>query len=306
MARIAVLGLGLMGAAIAENLLNRKHEVHVYNRTISRARPLEARGAIIHSTPVEAVKSGVDIVITMVTDQNVIREIALGKDGFLEGIAKGSAWIDMSTILPEASIEHAAECNKRGIERLDAPVLGGPQLAATGDLVIIVGGTEGTYMKHLDFLRQMGKEVIYIGPEGAGHKLKLAYNLYLAILASGFSEALVFAEKLGIKGKDFVNVVNKTHHKTGYTEAKGMKVVNNDFTPTFTLGMMRKDLALVQDEAIAYNMSLPVASSVLNLYTSAMNQGLTESDYSSIAVAIRKINGISNQQATAHNMHGRQ
>jgi len=152
----------------------------------------------------------------------------------------------------------------------------------------------------LNFLRQLGKEVIYIGPQGAGHKIKLAYNLYLAILGSGFSEALVFAEKLGIKGEDFVSVVNKTQHKTGYTEAKGMNVVHNVFTPTFTLGMMRKDLALVQSEATIYNMSLPIASSVLNLYTSAMNQGLTESDYSSIAMAIRKANGIGNQQAAPH------
>jgi len=301
MTRVAVLGLGLMGSAIAENLLNRKHEVHVYNRTGSKAKPLEAHGAIVHSTPLEAVKSGVDIVITMVTDQIVVREIALGKDGFLEGMTKGSTWIDMSTILPEASIEHAAECNKRGIERLDAPVLGGPQLAAKGDLVIIVGGTKETYTKHLVFLRQLGKEVIHVGPQGAAHKMKLAYNLYLAILACGFSEALTFAEKLGIKGEDFVSVVNKTHHKTAYTERKGMRVVNNDFTPTFTLGMMRKDLALVQNEATTYNMSLPVTSSVLNLYTTATNQGLTDSDYSAIALAIRKINGIDNQQATAHN-----
>ena len=299
MARIAVLGLGLMGSAIAENLLNRNHEVHVYNRTESKANPLKAKGAVAHSTPIAAVKPGVDIVITMVTDENVIHEIAFGKDGFLQGMTKGSIWIDMSTVLPEASVEHAAECNKRGIDRLDAPVLGGPQLAANGELVIVVGGVKETYMKHLDFLRQLGKEVVYIGSHGAGHKIKLAYNLYLAILGSGFSEALVFAEKLGIRGEDFVNVINKTHHKTGYTEAKGMNVVNGVFAPTFTLRMMRKDLALVQSEATNYKMSLPIASSVLNLYTSAMNQGLADSDYSSIASTIRQTNGII-QQTTPH------
>ena len=294
------MGLGLMGSAIAENLLSRKHEVHVFNRTKSKATPLEALGAIVHPTPIATVKSSVEIVITMVTDENVIRDIAFGKEGFLEGMTKGSTWIDMSTILPEASMEYAVECNRRGIERLDAPVLGGPQLAATGELVIVVGGIQETYTRHLGFLRQLGKEVIYIGPHGAGHKIKLAYNLYLAILGSGFSEALVFAEKLGIRGEDFVNVINKTLHKTGYTEAKGMKVVHNDFKPTFTLGMMRKDLALVQSEATIYNMSLPVASSVLNLYTSAMNQGLTESDYSSIAMTIRWTNGIGKPTTDMH------
>jgi len=205
---------------------------------------------------------------------------------------KGSTWIDMSTILPEASIEHAAECDKRGIERLDAPVLGGPQLAVKGELIIIVGGVKEVYSKHLAFLRQLGKEAIHIGPYGAGHKMKLAYNLYLAILACGFSEALVFGEKLGVKGEDFVNVVNKTHQRTAYTETKGMRVVNNDFSATFTLGMMRKDLALVQSEATAYSISIPVTSAALNLYTAATYQELQNLDYSAIALAIRRVNGI--------------
>ena len=292
MVRVAVLGLGLMGSAIAENLLHKKHEVHVYNRTSSKARQLEQQGAVSHATPIETIEAGVDIAITMLTDQDVVRQVALGTNGFLPGMSGGSAWIDMSTILPEASVEHALECNQRGIERLDAPVLGGPQLAANGELVIIVGGREDVFQKYVDFLHQMGTEVIYVGPQGAGHRMKLAFNLYLGILAAGFSEALTFAQKLGIEPEEFVRVVNKTHQKNSYTETKGVKVTRNDFTPTFTLKMMRKDLTLAQNETSIHNISLPVTSSVLALYTSAMNQGLSEFDYSSVVEAVRKLNNI--------------
>jgi 3-hydroxyisobutyrate dehydrogenase len=292
MVSVAVLGLGLMGSGIAENLLNKRHEVHVYNRTKSKAKPLEARGATDHTTPIDAVKAGVDIVVTMVTDQDAVREIAFGSHGFLQGMSKGSAWIDMSTISPEASVQHAAECERRGIERLDAPVIGGPQLIAKGEVLIIVGGKEETYKKYSDFLHQIGRELMYIGPEGAGHKMKLAFNLYLAFVATGFSEAMTFAQKLGLTPEEFVNVVNKTPHKNGYTETKGPRVIKNDFTPTFTLKMIRKDLALVQDEVTAHKMSLPTTGAVLTLFTTGMNQGLSESDYSSIVLTIRKLNGI--------------
>jgi 3-hydroxyisobutyrate dehydrogenase len=292
MMKVAVLGLGMMGSGIAENLLGRGHEVHVYNRTGSKARPLEARGAIVHRNPVDAVKPGVDIAVTMVTDQEAIREIAFGSNGFLDGMSKGTAWIDMSTISPEASIQHALECEKRGLERLDAPVIGGPQLIAKGEVLMVVGGKEETYKKHFDFLHQIGREVMYIGPEGAGHKMKLAFNLYLAIMATGFSEAMTFAQKLGLTPEAFVDVVNKTPHKTSYTQTKGPRVIKNEFAPSFSLKMIRKDLALVQNEATAHKMSLPTTGAVHGLFTAGMNQGLSESDYSSIVLTIRRLNGI--------------
>jgi 3-hydroxyisobutyrate dehydrogenase-like beta-hydroxyacid dehydrogenase len=291
MSKVAVLGLGLMGAAIAQNLLSRNHEVHGYNRTKEKAKPLAEKGAVIYPTP-RAATEGVDVAITMLTDHQAVRDVALGEDGFLAGMKKGSLWIDMSTILPEASIEHAAECEKRDIERLDAPVLGGPQPAAKGELVIVVGGRRDVYAKHLEFLRQMGKEVVYMGESGAGHKMKLAFNLYIANVAAAYSEAFVFAQKIGIDAKDFVDVVNKTPHKSSYTERKGPRMCNNEYSPSFTLKMIRKDLALIQTEGILNGIALPIASSVLGLYTAGMNQGLSELDYSSIALVFQRINGI--------------
>ena len=281
-----------MGSGIAQNLLARNHEVHGYNRTMEKAKALGEKGARIHPTPSEAVGSGVDVVITMLTDQDAVHEVALGPHGFLPKMKKGSLWIDMSTILPEASIKHAAEAERFGVERLDAPVIGGPQLAAKGELILVVGGKDDVFEKYAGFLEELGMEVFHMGPEGTGHKMKLAFNLFLGIVATGFSEALVFAQKIGISPQDFVSVVNKTHHRSGYTENKGARVARNDFTPTFTLSMMRKDLALVQTEALISGISLPVASSVFDLFTAASNQGFAEQDYSSIVRMIQKTNGI--------------
>jgi len=292
MRKVAILGLGLMGSAIAQNLLSKNYEVHAYNRTQEKTKALAEKGAIIHPTPRDAVARDVDVAITMLTDHEAVRDVAMGRDGFLEAMKKGSLWIDMSTILPEASIEQATECERRGIERLDAPVIGAPRDAARGELVLVVGGTKDIFSKHLRFLQQLGSEVVYMGLHGTGHKTKLAFNLYLAIQSAGFSEALTLAQKIGIDAKDFVDVINKTPHKNRYTETKGPRVCRNDFTPSFTLKMMRKDLTLVQDEATAKKISLPVTSTVLALYTAAINQGLSELDYSSIALLLQRINGI--------------
>jgi 3-hydroxyisobutyrate dehydrogenase-like beta-hydroxyacid dehydrogenase len=292
MTRVAILGLGLMGSAIAQNLLSKNYEVHAYNRTQEKTKALAEKGAMIHPTPRDAVARDVDVAITMLTDHEAVREVAMGRGGFLDGMRKGSLWIDMSTILPEASIEQATECETRGIERLDAPVIGGPQQAVRGELVLMVGGRKEIFTKHLSFLRQFGNEVIYMGPHGTGHKTKLAFNLYLAIQSAGFSEALTLAQRIGIDAKEFVDVINKTPHRNHYTETKGPRVCRNDFTPSFTLKMMRKDLILAQDEATAKKISLPLTSTVIALYAAAINQGLSELDYSSIALLLQRINGI--------------
>ena len=289
--RVAILGLGLMGSGVARNLLSKGNEVHGFNRTQEKVKPLIENGLVAHSFPREAVENA-DVVITLLSDQDAVSEVALGSDGFLDAMRSGSVWIDMSTILPEKSIEHAKECDAKGVERLDAPVAGGPERALKGKLVIMVGGRREVFDKHAPFLGNLGEQVVYVGPSGAGHSMKLAFNLYLAVLATGFSEALTLAQKLGLSAESFVDFVNKTHHKNSYTENKGPMVVKKDFTPTFTLEMMRKDLALVEEEKLIRRISLPVTSSVLALFTAAMNEGFSKLDYSSIAVMLERMNGI--------------
>jgi len=262
---------------------------------MEKTKPLREIGVTVHSTPMEAVEFGADVAITMLTDHEAVREVAFGRDGFIRGMRRGSLWIDMSTILPEASVEHASEARGLGVGRLDAPVIGGPLPASKGELIIVVGGEKELFEGYLGLLQQMGKEVVYAGPDGSGHKMKLAFNLFLAVLATGFSEALTFAQKIGIKPVDFVATVNRTPHRNSYTENKGVLASRNQFTPTFTLRMMRKDLGLIHSESLLNNISLPLTSTVLDLYTAAVNQGLGELDYSSIVRMLQRLNGIDSQ-----------
>jgi len=283
--------LGLMGSGLALNLLAKGNEVHGFNRTREKAKTLVEKGLALHSSPREAVEQA-EVVITMLSDQDAVSQVTFGSDGFLDAMPQGSVWIDMSTILPETSIEHANACISKGIERLDAPVAGGPERALKGELFVMVGGRREVFEKYAAFLGNFSKQVVYVGSFGSGHSMKLAFNLFLASVATGFSEAFTLAEKLGIPGKDFVDFVNKTHHKNSYTENKGPLVVKRDFKPTFTLEMMRKDLALVEEEKLIKKISLPMTASVLALYTAAMNEGYSKLDYSSIAVLLEKMNGI--------------
>src|SRR5690349_10665139 len=131
MARIGILGLGKMGSAFATNLLSKRNEVHAYNRNKDRLRGLVAKGAVAHPSPIELAKS-VDVIITSLTDQDVVDSLVLGEKGALQGMKKGSLWIEMSTIDPDASVSQAEQAKKSGVDRIDAPVIGNPEMAAQG------------------------------------------------------------------------------------------------------------------------------------------------------------------------------
>jgi 3-hydroxyisobutyrate dehydrogenase-like beta-hydroxyacid dehydrogenase len=291
MARVGILGLGKMGSAFATNLLSKRNEVHVYNRNKERLRGLVAKGAVAHPSPVELAKS-VDIVITSVTDQDVVDSLVTGENGALRGMKKGSLWIEMSTIDPDASIRQADLAKKAGVDRLDAPVIGNPEMAAKGQESLLVGGDENVFEKNREFLSQLGSTVIYMGKPGNGHKMKLILNFFLGTIGLAFSESFVFSQKLGFEPRAFVDAFNKTPHKNYFSEVKGPLVAKGDFTPLFTVNMLLKDLTLAENQATRQKMALPAGSLVKQLFTTSVNQGQGEMDFSSIALTLQKLNGL--------------
>src|SRR5580658_9822326 len=228
-----------MGSAFA-SLLTRGYGVHLYNRTIQKAEPLVARGAILHLSAND-LASSVDIVLTSLTDQNVIDSVALGENGFLSSMRKGSLWVDVSTIDPVASVRHAEAAKKAGVDRLDAPVVGSEDLASKGELVILVGGSNEVFQKYQSFLNELGKTVEYLGADGNGHKMKLDVNLYLGLIGESFSEALVLSQKQGFDAKTFVEVINKTAHRNAFSQGKGPKIARGEFEAAFSLSNLLKD-----------------------------------------------------------------
>jgi 3-hydroxyisobutyrate dehydrogenase-like beta-hydroxyacid dehydrogenase len=291
MTKLGILGLGKMGSAFARNLLSKGYEVHVYNRSKERLRDLVEKGAIAHPSPYELGKS-VDVVITSLTDQDVVESLVNGKDGALHGMKRGALWIEMSTIDPDASIMQAEVAKDSGIDRLDAPVIGNPDMAAQGRLALLVGGDESVFEKNRELLNQLGSTVIYLGKAGSGHKMKLILNLHLGTVGLAFSEAFVLSRKLGFEPRVFVDAFNKTAQKNYFSEVKGPLIAKGDYTPLFTVNMLLKDLTLAETQATRQRVALPAGSLVKQLFMTSVNQGQGEMDFSSLALTIQKLNGI--------------
>src|SRR5256712_13584630 len=144
MARVGVLGLGEIGSAFATNLLSKRNEVHVYNRSKDKLSGLVAKEAVAHPSPIELGKS-VDVVITSLPDQDVVDSMVIGDNWALRGMKRGALWVEMRTIDPDASIREAEQAKRVGVDRVDAPVIGNPDMAAKGNLSLLVGGDENVF-----------------------------------------------------------------------------------------------------------------------------------------------------------------
>jgi 3-hydroxyisobutyrate dehydrogenase-like beta-hydroxyacid dehydrogenase len=288
---VGIIGMGIMGSAFASNLLSKGYEVHVYNRTREKAQPLIDKGAQFHATPRDLAAIS-DILMTSLTDQNAIESVALGDNGFLAGMTKGKLWIDLSTIDPAASVRHADLAKRAGIERLDTPVVGSKEAALSGKVIVLVGGDEDVFKKAKSFLGQIGKTVIYLGDVGNGHKMKLAVNLYLGLVAVSFSESMALARKLGLEERTYVDTINQTAHRNYFTEDKGPKIVARDFEPAFSLDNILKDLRLVHEQAKRTGALLPLTDLATKQYADAVSGGEGSEDFSIIAMDVLRKNGV--------------
>lgn len=286
---IGVIGLGIMGSSFTSNLLSRGYNVHIYNRTKEKAKPLVEKGAVFHSTPKE-LASVADIIMTSLTDQNAVDSVAFGEDGFLYGAKKDSLWIDLSTIDPSASIKQAEAAKKAGLERLDTPVVGSRDLASKGELIILVGGDQEVFQKYEKFLNDLGKTVIYMGADGNGHKMKLVINLFLGLTGETFSEVLAFSQKLGFDAKTFVETINKTPHRNYISESKGPNIVKGNYEPAFSLNNLFKDLGLINAQITKNGAILPVSKAAIEEYSEAVKHGEGQKDFSIIALEIQRKN----------------
>ena len=289
--KVGVAGLGLMGSAIATNLLSQGNEVHVYNRTIEKARPFEQKGAIVNQTPSE-LASAVDVLITSLTDENAVQQVTLGNQGFLQALKKDAVWLEMSTIEPDASVEFAEQSKRLGKNRLEVPIVGNPDMERQGKVILLVGGDKGLFEKNEAFLQQLGNPVLYIGSVGAGLKMKLAVNLYLGLIAETFSEAYVFSRMLGFGPADFVNVINKTAHRNFVSEVKGPKIAVGDFATSFSMDNLFKDLRFAKGQAEKAKAVLPVSQLVFDQFSKAVADGDGKLDFSAIARQIERLNGL--------------
>ena len=282
MARLGFLGLGAMGAPLANRLIDAGHQVTVWNRTRSAADPFEGRAAIAES-PADAAR-GVEAVLTSLATPDALSEVLLGEDGASSGIEPGATLIDMSTIGRDHVLEVAGRL-PQGVELIDAPVLGSVSNAVDGTLKIFVGGSEESFARWKDLLATMGTP-IHAGPTGAGAAMKLVANSTLAGLMSLIGEALALADGFRLDQGTVVPVLLDSPIGPAMSR-KLDKIERDHYTPSFKLSLMLKDMRLVLDAAARRGVELKLGQGATQWIDQAEQQGLGDYDYSAVVAHIR-------------------
>lgn len=282
MQRVAIIGLGVMGAGMAANWLARGFAVTVYNRTRAKAEPLVAKGAQLADSP-KAAATGANFVFAMVSDDSVSRKVWLGDDGALAGVGKGAVVIESSTLTPAWVRELAALAAERGADFLDAPVGGSKPAARDGQLVFFVGGDASVVARARPALEAVGSRVHHVGGVSAGSTWKLINNVmgaaHLAILAEG----LAIAARSGIDLAQAPELLAGSSPASPMVLGKLPRILEHRYgDPDFALKLMRKDVTYADALATALGIEASVIPGVLDLYRRAEAQDLGEQDVAAI------------------------
>ena len=258
---VAFIGTGRMGGPMAANLARCGFDVRVWNRTVSRAEALAADGAVVASSPVEAVR-GATIVITMLADGPVTEQAATGPDGFLAS-DPGVIWVQMATVGVEWTARLAGIAAARGVVFVDAPVSGSEGPARAGQLTILASGPDQVRDVLAPVFGTLGRATVWLGPAGHGTRTKLVLNNWLADLTETTAETLAFARRLGLDPADIVDLLQSNPLGAPYAVQKARSMLAGDFSPAFALKHALKDAELAAQAAQASGATLSLTSALL-------------------------------------------
>lgn len=261
---IGFVGLGIMGAPMAANLLGAGFNLTVWNRTPNKAEPLVQLGARRAESPA-AVARASELVITCVSDSPDVQTVALGPEGIAAGAAPGSIYVDCSTIAPSVAREIAAALREQAVSMLDAPISGGDVGARAGTLAIMVGGDDDAYTRALPVLEAMGKTIVHVGPSGAGQVVKLCNQVAGALNLLAMSEAITLSRKAGVDPVKMLEVVGAGAASSWMLQNLGPRAVAGDFEPGFMVELMQKDLRLVAETSAETHTPVPGTALVQQL-----------------------------------------
>ncbi|MCC6959770.1 MAG: NAD(P)-dependent oxidoreductase [Dehalococcoidia bacterium] len=288
--RVGFVGLGIMGAPMAANLLRAGFIVTVWNRSPSRTQPLVEAGAVGADSPAD-VAAASEVTISCVTNSGDVEEVALGPGGVIEGAAPGSVYIDCSTISPETARKVAAALQAKGVAMLDAPVSGGDVGAQAGTLAIMAGGDAATFERCLPVLQAMGKTIVHVGPNGAGQVVKLCNQIAGGLNLLAAAEAVGLARRAGVDPEKMLEVVSAGAAGSWMLSNLAPRAVRGDYTPGFMVDLMQKDLRLVLDAAHETHTPLPGTALVSQLFQSIQADGRGRDGTQSLIDAIAKLGG---------------
>lgn len=287
---IGFIGLGIMGAPMAANLVRAGHEVVGFNRSAGAMERLERDGGRRAGSVAEAV-SGADVVITMLPDSPDVEAVALGTGGVIENAAPDALYIDMSTVRPQTARRLAEAGAAKGVRVLDAPVSGGEPGAIAGKLSIMVGGAEKDFAAARPVFEVLGATVTHVGPAGAGQLVKAANQLVVGGTYALVAEALVLLEASGVDGAAGLDVLAGGLAGSRVLDLKREAMVAREFTPGFRIDLHHKDMGIAVAAARDADVSLPMTGLVAQLLAAARAQGYGSLDHSALLKVIENLSG---------------
>ena len=288
MIKIGIVGTGMLGEAVGLHLLDVGYEITVFNRSKEKTEKLENKGALVVDSPKNVAENS-ELVIMVVKDADAVKDVVFGDCGILAGRHEGMCIADMSTINPNSTREISKQVTENGIDYMEIPVMGGPNVAINGKLVIMASGKREVFEKFKTIFESIADQSIYLGDTGTAHSIKLAMNLQIAMLALSLSEGITLTKKAGFDPEIFLKVLNSTYFKTGMSEGKAYKMINDSVKPTFTLANLKKDLDTINDAAESFDAELPMAKIARKIYADATDAGFGDIDYTGIISYIRKL-----------------
>ncbi len=289
MAKVAFIGLGVMGYPMARHLAKKGgHELTVYNRTAEKAKKwVTENGGKDAPTP-RAAAEGQDFVFSCVGNDDDLRAVALGDSGAIAGMKKGAILIDNTTASAAVARELGEAAAAKGVGFLDAPVSGGQAGAENGVLTVMVGGEQATFDKAKPVIDSYARMVGLMGPVGAGQLTKMVNQICIAGLVQGLSEGIHFAKKAGLDVEKVINVISKGAAQSWQMENRWKTMNEGHFTHGFAVNWMRKDLAICLDTARANGAHLPVAALVDQFYSEVQSMGGQRWDTSSLIALLER------------------
>jgi len=289
MKNIGLIGTGMLGTAVGIHLLESGFQVTAYNRTIEKTANLKNKGAVIALSPKEVAEKS-EIVITVVKDANAVKQVSFEKDGIIFGKHENLIVCDMSTISPIDSKIISKKFLDNSILMLDIPVMGGPNLAIKGELVMMVAGNKLAFEKCKEIFDIIANKVFFLGESGTAHAIKLAMNLQITMLALALSEGILLSKAAKIDPKVFLEILNSTYFKTGMSENKAYKMIQDNFEATFTLENLKKDINTIFETARSYGLELPMTRVAKETYENAVKEGFGNLDYTGVLAFLKKLN----------------
>lgn len=289
--RIGFAGLGLMGARMARQFLDKGFSLTVWSRDPKKAGPLTAAGAKAAKTPKQLAEAS-DVVVTCVADPPAVERVVFAEDGVLAGARHGFRYLETSTVSPELTRRIAEAFRAKGADALEGPMTGSKMGAEKGTLLFMCGGRRATFDELQPVLMAIGTKAIYCGEMGAGATVKLIGNTFITFMLEALCESAVLARKAGVPLETMLEVVMASGFASPYYNFKGQALAKRDFEQHFSIDLLVKDQNLMLAEAHAQRVSMPGLGAIREVFQAARGQGLGQEDIGAVVKVLERAAGL--------------